>query len=843
MDTGTLDIQKLERLKRLRSIDCSPLQTERIEQEGWRPDFEEEAKVDTQMRQFCESREYKVRVKYSYLFAADSGLTSTTAFTCQQLYSGIVHGLVRYLSLEEVGSYLELVYSDQPDSLDLKATRDMLKQIFGKLPEEGEKLSVHHFSAEQQEYLGKTLYFCGYGNDLEEDRALCRDIAYMLCTEKSEPPTKYQKCRPLLKDHLLAFPSSHCEGNVVWNDPPGLGEDSCMKKQMVHEAINRADVVVLMSDKHLDTDTPLQEVVKDPKFGAEFFDSFREQLAPRLVNNDSRSKMLVFVINRERSNLMTYQGFLETSDGICELDRIMPLCNAMTIRQHFVNAFMRRWQDLELDKANNLAKWMIIEHHAPMLSLSMEMNYGAVKRAQQQFESEQVQKLKSFIAAPKLLALNELLRLRRFNSDILRLLHHLGEWKKHLSTEEPGNHDSHIQEGVTDEELKHICRKAKSFIDANKPTKTQEQKNFIRSLHDSTLRQGLENRIDELLHKDEWAYMDLQIMDTVQRKFDELSESFTDVTKLKRALNGRSKGADKDLDIRGGILAALKPFHAELRKRVLDGVMSVVEARCRSKLIHAISDILCGKDRVSTLSADATTSRERQWIGQRISEYWESTDIIRGTVESSIASLDDMKDQVDNLLKCRFSAAVGDNLRPRRMTVTMLVSIFKTVIRDWVKFEKVLSCLRDQINSSIESILDAVANGIPRKTRPVRDALSHFKNDRENRSIVRKILHKSKVPYQEMEAALTEMWDNLSLKDRGMYDSRAERGRRRQLYPMPVLIKDPALYEFVLGFCARISDRHGKRQFVDCMVAALAGYTQSLMRICFFVGEAIKIIS
>jgi hypothetical protein len=46
-------------------------------------------------------------------------------------------------------------------------------------------------------------------------------------------------------------------GNVVWNDPPGLSEDSYMKKQMVHEAINRADVVVLMSYKHLDTDTSL----------------------------------------------------------------------------------------------------------------------------------------------------------------------------------------------------------------------------------------------------------------------------------------------------------------------------------------------------------------------------------------------------------------------------------------------------------------------------------------------------------------------------------------------------------------------------------------------------------
>jgi hypothetical protein len=251
----------------------------------------------------------------------------------------------------------------------------MLEQIFEKLPEEGEKLSVHHFSAEQQEHLGKTLYFCGHGNDLEEDRALCRHMAYKLCTEKSEPPTIYQKCRPLLKDHLLAFPSSHCEGNVVWNDPPGLGEDSYVKKQMVHEAINRADVVVLMSDKHLDTDAPLQEVVTDPKFGAEFFDSFREQHAPRLVNNDSRSKMLVFVINRERSNIRTYQDLLQTN----ELDRIMHLCNATTIRQHFVNAFKKRWQDLIPDEANNLAKWMIIEHHAPMLSLSMEMNYSVHK--------------------------------------------------------------------------------------------------------------------------------------------------------------------------------------------------------------------------------------------------------------------------------------------------------------------------------------------------------------------------------------------------------------------------------------------------------------------------------
>jgi hypothetical protein len=118
---------------------------------------------------------------------------------------------------------------------------------------------------------------------------------------------------------------------------------------------------------------------------------------------------------------------------------------------------------------------MKIEHHAPMLSLSMEMNYGAVKRAQQQFESEQVQKLKNFIAAPKLLALNELLGLRRFNGDILCLLRHLGKWKKHFSTEEHDNRDSHIQEGVTDEELEGICCKAKSFIEANKPSTTQAQ--------------------------------------------------------------------------------------------------------------------------------------------------------------------------------------------------------------------------------------------------------------------------------------------------------------------------------------------------------------------------------
>jgi hypothetical protein len=71
--------------------------------------------------------------------------------------------------------------------------------------------------------------------------------------------------------------------------------------------------------------------------------------------------------------------------------------------------------------------------------------------------------------------------------------------------------------------------------------------------------------------------MDSQTVATVQRKFDELSESFTEVTKLKRTLNGRSKGADKDLDIRGRILAAFEPFHAELREQALDGVMFVVK--------------------------------------------------------------------------------------------------------------------------------------------------------------------------------------------------------------------------------------------------------------------------
>jgi hypothetical protein len=62
-----------------------------------------------------------------------------------------------------------------------------------------------------------------------------------------------------------------------------------------------------------------------------------------------------------------------------------------------------------------------------------------------------------------------------------------------------------------------------------------------------------------------------------------------------------------------------------------------------------------------------------------------------------------------------------------------------------------------------------------------------------------------------MEATLKEMWDKLSTKDREKYDSKAEKDRKRQMNQKPVLIKGPALYEFVLGFCARISDRHGKR--------------------------------
>jgi hypothetical protein len=226
----------------------------------------------------------------------------------------------------------------------------------------------------------------------------------------------------------------------------------------------------------------------------------------------------------------------------------------------------------------------------------MEMNYGAVKRAQDKFGSESVQKLQSFISAPKLLALTELLRLRHLHRDTLRLLRDLHKYMKRLSTEEPDNHDGQIQEGVTGEELESIRSKVNSFIRNNKRSTTQIQPwlvNFIRELSKCQLQQGLENRVDELLHKDQWAHMESEIAATAQRKFDELSKSFTDITKLKRALNEHSKGADKDLNIRGEILMAFEPFHDEL----LNGIMSVVDTRCGSKLKDAMSDVLAGKPR------------------------------------------------------------------------------------------------------------------------------------------------------------------------------------------------------------------------------------------------------
>jgi hypothetical protein len=152
----------------------------------------------------------------------------------------------------------------------------------------------------------------------------------------------------------------------------------------------------------------------------------------------------------------------------------------------------------------------------------MEMNYGAVKRAQDKFGPETVQKLIRFISAPKLLALTELLWLRHFNRDTLCLLRDLGKHLKRLSTDERDNHDGQIQEGVTDEELE-IHSEADFFILNNKRSTTQIQPwldNFIRLLRDCELQQSLENRVNELLHKES------EIAATAQRKFDELSNSF-----------------------------------------------------------------------------------------------------------------------------------------------------------------------------------------------------------------------------------------------------------------------------------------------------------------------------
>jgi hypothetical protein len=442
----------------------------------------------------------------------------------------------------------------------------------------------------------------------------------------------------------------------------------------------------------------------------------------------------------------------------------------------------------------------------------MEMNYGAVKRAQKQFGPEAVQKLQRFISAPKLLALTELLRLRHFNRDTLRLLRDLDKHLKRLNTEERDSHDGQIQEGVTDEELESIRSEADLFILNNKRSTTQIQPwlvNFTRLLRDCQLQQGLESRVDELLRKDQWAHMESEIVATAQRKFDELSNSFTDITKLRRALNKFSKGADKDLNIRGEILTAFEPFHDELRRRVLSGVISVVDTRCRSTLRDAICDALCGENRVFTSSANATPSRKRTWITKRISDEWESTGIVRDTIESNIASLDDMKREVDMLLRRHFSRVVGEKLRPT-LTVAGLVNVFKDIIRDWVKFGPVLSCLRVKFRDSIPSICNAVATGILRKPHPVKDALAYFKKDRQNQCIVRVSLQMSKVPSQKMKQALEEMWDNLSTEDREIYEKKAERHRDTQRRA-PALRKDPALYEFVLGFCSTISDRHGTR--------------------------------
>jgi hypothetical protein len=169
-----------------------------------------------------------------------------------------------------------------------------------------------------------------------------------------------------------------------------------------------------------------------------------------------------------------------------------------------------------------------------------------------------------------------------------------------------------------------------------------------------------------------------------------------------------------------------------------------------------------------------------------------------------------VKREVDKLLRRHFSGVVGDKLKPKNLNVAELVNVFKEIIPDWVKFEPVLSCLRDKFRGSIASICNAVATGIPRKPRPVRDALAHFKNDIQNKRIVRKRLDKDRVPVREMEHALEEMWDDLCTEDREKYVKKAEKDSNRQRKD-PALRKDPVLYEFVLGFCSTISDRHGTR--------------------------------
>jgi hypothetical protein len=84
-------------------------------------------------------------------------------------------------------------------------------------------------------------------------------------------------------------------------------------------------------------------------------------------------------------------------------------------------------------------------------------------------------------------------------------------------------------------------------------------------------------------------------------------------------------------------------------------------------LRDAICDALCGGNRVLTRSANASPSRKRTWIKKRISEEWENTCIVRDTVESNIASLDDMKREVDKLLR-RYFSRVGEKLRPKKFT-------------------------------------------------------------------------------------------------------------------------------------------------------------------------------
>jgi hypothetical protein len=176
-----------------------------------------------------------------------------------------------------------------------------------------------------------------------------------------------------------------------------------------------------------------------------------------------------------------------------------------------------------------------------------------------------------------------------------------------------------------------------------------------------------------------------------------------------------------------------------------------------------------------------------------------------------------MKREVDKLLRRHFSEVVGDKLKQRTLVLAELVNVFKKIIPDWVKFEHVLPCLRHKFRGSIPSICKAVTNGIPRKPHPVRDPLAHFKNDRQNQRIVRKNLNMIRVPSRKMTQQLEEMWGNLSTEHRAKYDKKAERDIERQQRD-EALRKDPALHEFVLGFCSTISDRHGK-----CSICRLHG--------------------